>query len=52
MAQPSTPQKLKVLSLAMAHKAFESNSSADPALRVRFEQNVQAFLSLADPLSE
>jgi chromate reductase, NAD(P)H dehydrogenase (quinone) len=37
-----------MFSLAMAHKAFAGDEIADPALRARFETNVQAFLSLAE----
>jgi hypothetical protein len=37
-----------MFSLAMAHKAFNGDDLSDPALRARFETNVQAFLSLAD----
>ncbi len=35
-------------SLAMAHKAFAGDDIADTGLRERFEENVQAFLSLAE----
>ena len=37
-----------MFSLAMAHKAFEGNDIADTALRARFDENLQAFLSLAE----
>ena len=37
-----------MFSLAMAHKAFENGSLADATLQERFENNVQAFLSLAE----
>lgn len=37
-----------MFSLAMAHKAFEGDALADPALRERFEKTVQSFLSLAE----
>jgi len=37
-----------MFSLSMAHKAFAGDDFADPALRVRFEKNVQGFLSLAE----
>jgi NAD(P)H-dependent FMN reductase len=37
-----------MFSLAMAHKAFAGDEIADEALRVRFETNIQAFLSLAE----
>lgn len=37
-----------MFSLAMAHKAFAGDELADPALRARFEKNIQAFLSLAE----
>lgn len=37
-----------MFSLSMAHKAFEADEIADPALRARFEKNVEAFLSLAE----
>jgi len=37
-----------MFSLAMAHKAFAGDDLADPALRARFDTNVQAFLSLAE----
>jgi chromate reductase, NAD(P)H dehydrogenase (quinone) len=37
-----------MFSLAMAHKAFAGDGIADPALRMRFEGVVQAFLSLAE----
>jgi NAD(P)H-dependent FMN reductase len=37
-----------MFSLGMAHKAFADDDIADPALRTRFEKNVQAFLSLAE----
>jgi len=37
-----------MFSLAMAHKAFAGDDIADPALRARFEKNVQTFLSLAE----
>jgi NAD(P)H-dependent FMN reductase len=37
-----------MFSLAMAHKAFEGDRIADATLYMRFEKNVQAFLSLAE----
>ena len=37
-----------MFSLSMAHKAFAGGDLADPALRTRFEKNLQAFLSLAE----
>ncbi len=37
-----------MFSLAMAHKAFADGELADPALRARFEKNIEAFLSLAE----
>lgn len=37
-----------MFSLAMAHKALAGDEIADPALRGRFEKNLQAFLSLAE----
>jgi NAD(P)H-dependent FMN reductase len=37
-----------MFSLAMAHKALADGDIADPALRGRFEKNLQAFLSLAE----
>jgi NAD(P)H-dependent FMN reductase len=37
-----------MFSLSMAHKAFAGDDLADPALRTRFEKNLQAFLSLAE----
>ncbi len=37
-----------MFSLAMAHKAFDQDEIADPALRARFEKTAQAFLSLAE----
>ena len=37
-----------MFSLSMAHKAFAGDEIADPALRTRFERNLQAFLSLAE----
>ncbi|MGE0867893.1 MAG: NADPH-dependent FMN reductase [Kofleriaceae bacterium] len=37
-----------MFSLAMAHKAFDDNGIADAALRDRFENTVQTFLSLAE----
>ncbi|HKA89996.1 MAG TPA: NAD(P)H-dependent oxidoreductase [Haliangiales bacterium] len=37
-----------MFSLAMAHKALAGDNIADPALRARFDKNVQAFLSLAE----
>ena len=37
-----------MFSLSMAHKALEDGEIADAALRARFEQTVQAFLSLAE----
>src|SRR5438477_228104 len=37
-----------MFSLAMAHKAFAGDDLADPALRSRFEKNLEAFLSLAE----
>jgi len=37
-----------MFSLSMAHKAFVGGEIADPTLRKRFENNVQAFLSLAE----
>lgn len=37
-----------MFSLSMAHKAFEGDDIADPALRARFDKNVQTFLSLAE----
>ena len=37
-----------MFSLAMAHKAFAGDDLADAALQARFEQNVRAFLSLAE----
>jgi chromate reductase len=37
-----------MFSLSMAHKAFAGDELAYPALRTRFENNLQAFLSLAE----
>ena len=37
-----------MFSLSMAHKALTDDDLADPALRVRFAKNIQAFLSLAE----
>lgn len=38
-----------MFSLAMAHKAFNADGTlADPALQLRFERNIQAFLELAE----
>ena len=37
-----------MFSLAQAHKALVDDDIADPALRVRFDKNLQAFLSLAE----
>jgi NAD(P)H-dependent FMN reductase len=37
-----------MFSLAMAHKAFDGDEIADAALRARFEETVQSFLSLAE----
>jgi NAD(P)H-dependent FMN reductase len=37
-----------MFSLAKAHEAFDGDDLADEALRTRFENNVQAFLSLAE----
>ena len=37
-----------MFSLSMAHKAFAGDEIADPALRARFEKNLEAFLSLAE----
>ena len=37
-----------MFSLGMAHKAFEQDEIADPALRARFEKTIQAFLSLVE----
>jgi chromate reductase len=37
-----------MFSLSMAHKAFAGDDLADPALRARFDKNLQAFLSLAE----
>lgn len=37
-----------MFSLAMAHKAFAGDEIADSGLQARFEQTVQAFLSLAE----
>ena len=37
-----------MFSLAQAHKAFAEGDIADPALRARFDKNLQAFLSLAE----
>ena len=37
-----------MFSLSMAHKAFAGDDLADPALRSRFDKNLQAFLSLAE----
>ncbi|AKU92709.1 NADPH-dependent FMN reductase [Vulgatibacter incomptus] len=37
-----------MFSLSMAHKAFEGDELADPALHARFEKSLKAFLSLAE----
>ena len=37
-----------MFSLSMAHKAMEGDDISDPALRSRFEKNLEAFLSLAE----
>jgi NAD(P)H-dependent FMN reductase len=37
-----------MFSLSMAHKAFAGDELVDPALRTRFENNLHAFLSLAE----
>lgn len=37
-----------MFSLSAAHKAFNESDIADPALRARFEKNIEAFLSLAE----
>lgn len=37
-----------MFSLAMAHKAMAEGDIADPALRARFDRNIEAFLSLAE----
>jgi NAD(P)H-dependent FMN reductase len=37
-----------MFSLAMAHKAWSGDELAEPALRERFDKNVEAFLSLAE----
>jgi chromate reductase len=37
-----------MFSLAQAHKALVDDDIADPALRARFDKNLQAFLSLAE----
>jgi chromate reductase len=37
-----------MFSLSMAHKAFAGDDLADPALRTRFDKNLQAFISLAE----
>ncbi len=37
-----------MFSLAAAHKAFDGDRLADPALQLRFEQNLRAFLELAE----
>jgi NAD(P)H-dependent FMN reductase len=37
-----------MFSLSVAHKAFAGDELADPALRERFDKNLQAFLSLAE----
>jgi chromate reductase len=37
-----------MFSLSMAHKAFAGDDLADAALRTRFENNLHAFLSLAE----
>lgn len=37
-----------MFSLSMAHKALEGEDLADPALRSRFERNLETFLSLAE----
>jgi NAD(P)H-dependent FMN reductase len=37
-----------MFSLAMAHKAFADDQIADPGLHRRFEQNLEAFLDLAE----
>jgi NAD(P)H-dependent FMN reductase len=37
-----------MFSLAMAHKAFSGDTIADPRLQQRFEQNLGAFLDLAE----
>ncbi|HEX4912988.1 MAG TPA: NAD(P)H-dependent oxidoreductase [Vicinamibacterales bacterium] len=37
-----------MFSLAQAHKAIVNDDIADPALRARFDKNLQAFLSLAE----
>ena len=37
-----------MFSLATAHKGFDGDRLADPALQTRFEQNLRAFLSLVE----
>jgi NAD(P)H-dependent FMN reductase len=37
-----------MFSLAMAYKAFSGEALTDPALQQRFEQNLRAFLDLAE----
>ncbi|MGN6104327.1 MAG: NADPH-dependent FMN reductase [Kofleriaceae bacterium] len=37
-----------MFSLAMAHKAFDGDQLADPALATRFDKTVEAFLSLVE----
>jgi len=37
-----------MFSLSMAHKAIEGDDLSDPALKSRFEKNLEAFLSLAE----